>query len=148
MINSFNVPATDAGVVQLDWAIRLFIDHGAFIPTITLARSARSVFEVLLQRVQTDTAFNSVRTVLADRGYGNLDEIGKIINAPGNFLKHADESQFDNKSADLKATAIYEIALATTNLARLEIALTHECVRFVNWVDQNHPEMWVEPPRL
>ncbi len=77
-----------------------------------------------------------------------MDEVGKIINAPSNFLKHADESQFDNKSADLQAIAIYETTLATINLARLESGLTHECVRFVNWIDENHPEMWVEPPRL
>ena len=40
----FEVSKIDSAIVQLDRAIRLFLDHQAFIPAITLAGAAEEIF--------------------------------------------------------------------------------------------------------
>lgn len=54
----------DAAVEQLDWAIRLFLDHKAYVPAIALAGAAeeiigqaipgRGVFELLKKKFAAD----------------------------------------------------------------------------------------------
>jgi hypothetical protein len=44
----------DAAVDQLDWAIRLFLDHKAYVPAITLAGAAE---EILGQAVGDQASF-------------------------------------------------------------------------------------------
>ena len=39
----YHVTKIDAAVDQLDWAIRLFLDHKAYVPAITLAGAAEEI---------------------------------------------------------------------------------------------------------
>ena len=43
-----NIEKNDAATNQLDWAIRLFLDHDEFIPAITLAGAAEEILGGLL----------------------------------------------------------------------------------------------------
>ena len=87
------------------------------------------------------TASDSVKGSLAEKGYGTADEIGKTINAPRNFLKHADIAEFDHSAADLQSMAITEITLALTNLCRLDRSVVSEGRRFLDWISVN----WSKP---
>jgi len=39
----YKISKIDAAVSQLDWAIRLFLDHQAYLPAITLAGAAEEI---------------------------------------------------------------------------------------------------------
>jgi hypothetical protein len=39
----FELSKIDAAVDQIDWAIRLFLDHQAYLPAITLAGAAEEI---------------------------------------------------------------------------------------------------------
>ena len=139
MTKPYEVPPIHAAGIQLQWAIRLFLDHQAFVPAITLAGAARGMLEVLLgQQATSATAFASVKE---SNGFGTTDDIGKAINAPRNFLKHAFDRAFDANGADLQSMAISEIILATINLARLDKAILPETPNFIKWISENRPDM-------
>ena len=52
----------DAAVDQLDWAIRLFLDHHAYVPAITLAGAAE---EILGKTVGADATFETLKKKFA-----------------------------------------------------------------------------------
>jgi hypothetical protein len=60
----FELSKIDAAVEQLDWAIRLLLDHQAYLPAITLAGAAE---EILGQAVGDRAAFAQLKTVFAGR---------------------------------------------------------------------------------
>jgi hypothetical protein len=68
----FELSKIDAAVEQLDWAIRLFLDHQAYLPAITLAGAAE---EILGQAVGDRAAFAQLMTTFG----GRLDISEKII---------------------------------------------------------------------
>ena len=43
LLVSYSLSKIDAATEQLDWAIRLFIDHKAYVPAITLAGAAEEI---------------------------------------------------------------------------------------------------------
>ena len=55
----FDLNRIDAAVDQLDWAIRLFIDHSAFAAAITLAGAAE---EILGRAAASRSAFEQLKT--------------------------------------------------------------------------------------
>ncbi len=56
----FELSKIDAAVDQLDWAIRLFLDHKAYVPAITLAGAAD---EILGQAVGSRAAFDVLKKI-------------------------------------------------------------------------------------
>ena len=85
----FELSKIDAAAEQLDWAIRLFLDHQAYLPAITLAGAAE---EILGQAVGDRAAFAQLKTVFA----GRFDISEKIIsqqhlNKARNWLRHWDQ---------------------------------------------------------
>ena len=96
---------------------------------------------LIAQQSAAATAFTSVKDSLAAKGFGTTDEIGRAINSPRNFLKHASDNAFDASGADLQSIAIYEIILATTNLARFDKAIVPDVPRFVQWISVNRPDL-------
>ena len=53
-----SVSKIEAAVDQLDWAIRLFIDHKAYMPAITLAGAAE---EILGKASSQNSAHNIIK---------------------------------------------------------------------------------------
>lgn len=136
------VPAADAAGNQLDWAIRLLLDHQAFLPSITLAGASRGMIEALLGKDPIKvTAYSSIKDALAKKGYGTPDGIGKALNGPRNYLKHADDEALDPYSADLQSMAIAEVILATLSLYRFDHSVVSEWQRFYDWIKINCPDL-------
>jgi len=84
----FEVTKIDAAVDQLDWAIRLFLDHDAYTPAITLAGAA----EELLGKTAADrAAFGQLKNKFALKLSLPESEISQnYLNKARNWLKHCD----------------------------------------------------------
>ena len=142
MSTMYEVPEIDAAVDQLDWAIRLFLDSSAYVPATTLAGAADGILEALLKiNPMQETAYVSIKKSLTDKRAASADDIGRYMNGPRNFLKHADGSAFDNKQADLQTIAIHQIIRCMTNLLRIDRSLSCESPRFYAWLKANRPDL-------
>lgn len=62
MAQIYRVGKIDAAVDQLDWAIRLLIDHKAYVPAITLAGAAE---EIIGEAVASESAFRKLKESLS-----------------------------------------------------------------------------------
>ncbi|MEQ1714473.1 MAG: hypothetical protein ABL907_00580 [Hyphomicrobium sp.] len=142
MLKPYVVPPIDAAIVQLDWAMRLVVEHQAYIPAITLSGAAEGMLERCLQSTgATATAHATLKSSLVEKGYGSSDDIGKIMNGPRNFLKHLDLSAFDTDAADLQSMAIAQILQACIDLYRLDSSVCSEFDQFYSWVQHNRPDL-------
>jgi hypothetical protein len=132
----FDVQPIEAAVDQLDWAIRLLIDHQAYVPAITLSGAANGILENCLRGFGgADTAHSTLTNALSASGYGSPDQIGKIMNAARNYLKHGTVELIDPSDVDLKSEAVQQVTQAIINLLRLEKSFTSETVRFFEWLE-------------
>ena len=132
----FEVQPIEAAVDQLDWAIRLLIDHQAYVPAITLAGAADGILDKRLRGFGgADTAHSTLKNALSASGYGSPNQIGKIMNAARNYLKHGTIVFIDPSDIDLKSEAVQQVTQAIINLLRLEKTLTSETLRFFEWLE-------------
>jgi hypothetical protein len=91
----FELSKIDAAVDQLDWAIRLFLDHKAYVPAITLAGAAE---EILGGVVRTRAAFGVLRKKFAaDFGFEEKVVSQDHLNKAKNWLKHWDGHRGDEQ---------------------------------------------------
>jgi hypothetical protein len=136
----FELSKIDAAVDQLDWAIRLFLDHKAYAPAITLAGAAdeilgravgeRAVFEVLKKKFAAD--FSLEEKVVSQAH----------LNKARNWLKHWDGHTDDEKiRLELDEEAIQYIVRALTNLATHDGTWPSEGPRFAAWLSENRPDL-------
>ena len=59
---NYRVGKIDAAVDQLDWAIKLFLDHKAYVPAITLAGAAE---KIIGEAVSSESAFQKLKESLS-----------------------------------------------------------------------------------
>jgi len=125
----------DAASDQLDWAIRLFLDHRAFIPAISLAGAAeeilgeplgdKAIFSVLRDGLASE--FNLAKSVVSQQH----------LNKAKNWLKHWKDMRDDETLLiDLKGEATQFLVRATANLLDHDIPLSPDVKRFIEWAAQ------------
>ena len=135
------VTKIDAAVHQLDWAIKLFIDHNEYLPAITLAGAAE---EVLGELVGGEAAFRQLLSSLTEK-YGVPANVvsQQHLNKVKNWLKHWKDLQ-DSEAieADLEEEAIQYILRATGNLYTHDKSLTSETPRFFEWLAENRRDLF------
>jgi len=132
----FEVRPVEAAVDQLDWAIRLLLDHQAYIPAITLSGAADGILDNALRLAgETQTAHVSLIQSLSKAGYGPADEVGKCMRAAQNYLKHGRAINIDPSDIDLSNEAVHQIARAIINLYRFDQTITSETFRFLRWIE-------------
>ena len=85
----------DVAVEQLDWAIRLFLDHQAYLPAITLAGAAE---EILGQAVGDRAAFAQLKMVYRGGRGSHLDDECASPFSDGNGLRSGDPSSRKERS--------------------------------------------------
>jgi len=136
----YHVTKIDAAVDQLDWAIRLFLDHKAYVPAITLAGAAE---EILGEAVSKDAAFH----ILKERLFEKTGIEQKIIsqehlNKVKNWLKHWKEMKDEESiEIELETEAIQYLVRAITNLVTHDNSLTSETPRFYMWLSENRKDL-------
>lgn len=136
----------DAAVDQLDWSIRLFLDHHAFVPAITLAGAAE---EIIGEILRDQSVFSLVKKKLA----ADLDLPEKVIsqahmNRARNWLKHWKEMEDEETiSVDLEGEAIQYIVRALVNLILHDHSLPSEGPRFFKWLAINRKDLYAHAGR-
>ncbi len=82
----YDVGKIDAAVDQLDWAIRLFLDHSAYVPAITLAGAAE---EILGAKVGGEAMFRILGKSLSEASGLSPAAVSQAhLNRSKNWLKH------------------------------------------------------------
>jgi hypothetical protein len=137
---NYRVKKIDAAVDQLDWAIKLFLDHKAYIPAITLAGAAE---EIIGEAVSSESALQKLKALLSTKyaiSRGVLSP--EYLNKAKNWLKHWKEMK-DNEYIDmeLETEAIQYIARAITNLDTYDKRSTSETQRFFAWLKEHRKDL-------
>lgn len=138
---NYSLSKIDAATEQLDWAIRLFLDHEAFVPAITLAGAGeeivgeiigeQSVFARLKRKLSAD--FNLPEKVISQA----------YMNRARNWLKHwMKMKDAETISIDLEGEAIQGIVRALTNLILHDRSLPSEGPRFFEWLAANRQDLF------
>jgi hypothetical protein len=139
MSTRVEIAPIDAARLQLDWAIRLLLDHSASIPAITLAAAAEELSgKCVGADASKRNARDSIKHSLASRGYGSPDEIGDFMNQARNSLKHHASGMLD---LEPEPEAIQLITRAIINMLRIRCELSTEITRFLKWVQVNRPDL-------
>jgi len=136
----FELSKIDAAVDQLDWAIRLFLDHQAYVPAITLAGAAE---EILGKAVGERAAFHELKRKFSVDLSMTEKEVGQDhLNLAKNFLKHWDAKTDQEKVyLELDNEAIQYIVRALINLATHDGSLPSEATRLWAWLVANRPDL-------
>jgi hypothetical protein len=127
------VSKIDAAVDQLDWAIRLLLDHQAYVAAITLAGAAEEMIGATLE----DQAAFKILTQRLSAQYGLSPTVitQAHLNRAKNWLKHWQGLKDDETVAlELEVEAIQYIVRACTNLIAHDRSLPSEGMRFFAWL--------------
>ena len=136
----FELSKIDAAVDQLDWAIRLFLDHKAYVAAITLAGAAE---EVLGRAVGESAAFELLKKKFASDFAMPEKEVSQDhLNKARNWLKHWDGHTDDEKvRLELNEEALQYIVRALTNLSTHDGSQPSEGPRFWDWMSENRTDL-------
>ena len=136
----YTVNKIEAAALQLDWAIRLFLDHGEYIPAITLAGAAE---EILGEAVSNEAAFHQLKVTLSEKtGIEEKIISQEHLNKTKNWLKHWKEMKDDeNLDIELEKEAIQYIARAIANLITHDNSVTSETPRYYKWLMENKKDL-------
>jgi hypothetical protein len=136
----FVISKINAAVDQLDWSIRLFLDHQAYVPAITLAGAAE---EIIGETLSGGSAFSLLKSRLSAE-YGLPEKVvsQSYLNKSKNWLKHwqglKDE---ETVSLELETEAIQYIVRAVANLIGHDRSLPSEGLRFFQWLSTHRPDL-------
>ena len=139
----FELSKDEAAADQLDWAIRLFLDHGAYVAAITLAGAAE---ELIGKPLQEQAIFKQLTQTLSARsGLDPKSVTQNHLNKAKNWLNHWDEHTDQGRiELELDEEAIQYIVRALTNFANYDNSLPSEFPRFWEWLQKNRPELFVD----
>ena len=131
----YRVTKIDAASDQLDWAIKLFLDHEAYVPAITLAGAAE---EIAGEAIGKDSAFRELLVRLSEKSGLSEPEVSQLhLNRAKNWLKHwkklKDEEVIE---IELEKEAVQYLIRAILNLAVYDRSLSSETPRFLNWLGE------------
>ena len=137
----FEISKIDVAAHQLDWAIRLFLDHKDYIPAITLAGAAE---EILGKAVGAGAIYETLKKKFASQFPLTEKEVSQDhLNKARNWLKHWDgRTNTETVCLELDKEAIQYIVRALANLATHDGSQPSEGPRFSAWISENG--MWPE----
>jgi len=132
----YTVNKIDAAADQLDWAIKLFLDHGAYVSAITLAGAAE---EIVGEAVSTEASFHKLKEILSEKTGLEVKIISQEhLNKTKNWLKHWKNLKDDESlEIELENEAIQYLVRAMTNFATYDNSVTSETPRFYKWLVEN-----------
>lgn len=137
---TYQVGKIDAAVHQLDWSIKLFLDHKAYVSAITLAGAAE---EIIGQTIGSEAAFNILKEQLSTKTSLPPTIVSQMyLNKAKNWLKHWQDMKDEGTiEIELETEAIQYIVRAITNLAAHDKSCTSETPRFFEWIEKNRADL-------
>jgi hypothetical protein len=137
----YTLSKLDAAVDQLDWAIRLFLDHKAYVPAITLAGAAE---EILGEKLGTASAFALLKqriTLMSGLPEKVVSQLH--LNRSKNWLKHWQGLRdVETINLELETEAVQFIVRAVANLIGHDRSLPSEGPRFFDWLRANRADLY------
>ncbi|WP_430229978.1 hypothetical protein [Nitrosomonas communis] len=132
------VDKIEAAVHQLDWAIRLLIDHDAPIPAITLAGAAEEILGGSLSG-SLESAHKILKHNLSSEYQINGTTVSdQHLNKARNWLKHNDPASEKTLDLDLLHQPLQLILRGIYNLYEYDQSRLSQGHRFLAWaVNQN-----------
>jgi hypothetical protein len=139
----FELSKIEAAADQLDWAIRLFLDHKAYVAAITLAGAAE---ELIGKPLQDRAAFKQLTlTLSALSGLDPKSVTQEHLNKAKNWLKHwSEHTDQDRIELELDEEAIQYIVRALTNFSTYDSSSPSEGPRFWDWLQKNRSELFAD----
>jgi hypothetical protein len=136
----YTVSKIEAAVDQMDWAIRLFIDHRAYIPAITLAGAAE---EIIGQTLADESAFAILKQrICARTGLPENIVSQSHLNRAKNWAKHWQGMRDDETiNLELETEAIQYIVRAISNLVAHDRSIPSEAPRFFAWLRASRSDL-------
>ena len=112
----YEVGKIGAAVDQLDWAIKFFLDHKAYVPAITLAGAAE---EIIGETLRPESAFKILMERLSAKSSLSPSVVSQMyLNKAKNWLKHWKEMKDEGTiEIELETEAIQYIVRAITNFS-------------------------------
>jgi len=142
----FSVSKVEAASDQLDWAIRLFLDHKAYVPAITLSHAAETILGDSVVHAGGKSALFQISDNLSGTTGHTPEKVRQFMNDPANWLKHwkgrADSEKLD---LELETLSIQYITRAAINLHQHDQTLVSEMPRFWEWIKHHRPD--IDPER-
>jgi hypothetical protein len=134
---------TDLAIVQLDEAIRQFLDKQSYICAITLSGAAEELLGRMVQRAGGESALAQlaaghlrVANAFGERGLTRKQSIQRH-NFARDSLKHLTVSSGECVTLDLEDEVIDLLDRAIYNVILLGIPFTNELRRFNDWYVEN-----------
>ena len=136
----YEVGKIGAAVDQLDWAIKLLLDHKAYVPAITLAGAAE---DIIGQTLGPEAAFNVLKERLSTKTSLSPAVVSQMhLNKTKNWLKHWQNMRDEETiEIELETEAIQYIVRAITNLVTHDKSCTSETPRFFEWIEKNRKDL-------
>ncbi|MCH2070060.1 hypothetical protein [Acinetobacter pittii] len=108
----------ETGILQFEWAIKLYLYENAFVPAITLAGAAEGIFG----EIKSGYIFHQVSENIAIKNNLQVKLVSKEINKVRNWLKHGSCHQSFTELSEQEFTeaAISRIIIAATALIHLK----------------------------
>ncbi len=145
MAEVFSISQTDAAVDQLDWAIKLLVDHDAPLPAITLAGAAEELLGKLAGSctIADGASLNALALLKSRLSTNDSSEknVADTANSAKTFIKHG-KPQGASLEIELQTEAIQLILRAIINQVRLESNLSSQSPRFLEWLERTRPDLW------
>jgi hypothetical protein len=129
--------------VQLETAIRLFLDDKNYVCAITLAGAAEEILGTYTKKLTNENAYSLLCNDLHKTFNGKFtkDEVGKkFINFSRNELKHFNIPEHEEVEIDLEFEAISFILRASYNITSHKF-MTEGIKNFNKWVSENRPDL-------
>ena len=129
----------------MDWAIKLFLDHQAYVPAITLAGAAE---EILGELLGGKSAFSQLTKKFCAQ-YNLTEKVvsQEHLNRAKNWLKHWKNLKDDERAEiELEEEAVQYIARALSNLVIHDRSLPSEGPRFFEWLAKRQEAAHVAQP--
>ena len=125
------VSSSDAAIEQIEWAVRLFLDHEAYVPAITLSGAAEGMLSNAIISKGGVTAHKDFCAELVSLGIAKDESAASdIIREPRNIFNHKGQlSQFPVTEMDVAQN----ILRALVNARQLGISFTNDMDRFLKW---------------
>ncbi len=132
----------DAALNQLDWAIKLFLDHQAFIPAITLAGAAEEIIGEVVFNKTGSSSFHILKNKLSkETGLEPKIISQEYLNKTKNWMKHwKDLKDNEHEEFDLEINAIQYLIRAIDHLNCFDRSCSSETPRFIKWLTENKKE--------
>jgi hypothetical protein len=135
----------DVALEQLDWSIKLFIDHKQYVAAITLAGAAE---EILGKLVGEKASVSELTKKLSlESGIEEKEVRDGHLNKARNWFKHCDSATNVTIDLELEVVTIQYIVRAMANLLSYDESLPSEGQKFFAWLASNRPDLGPPHPQ-